>query len=71
MPEIRPNMRKINMLKAVLVQDTERPYIFHHRYGTLTVVAQTEVEAELKAKRLARGMPLVPAFTHQEATCQS
>lgn len=47
-------------------QDPEHPYVFRHQYGTLTVYAQSDTEAELKAKRLSRGMRVIPDFQKEQ-----
>ena len=41
-----------------------RPYLFHHRYGTLIIHhAENDPAGAVEyAERKARGMPLVPAF---------
>lgn len=39
--------------------DNERPYIFHHKHGTLTVFAQGPRLAFKKAIREARGLWLM------------
>jgi hypothetical protein len=42
--------------------DKERPFLFRHRYGTLTVYAVKQKKAVTKALKMAGGMPIVLAL---------
>lgn len=46
------------------LMDVERPFLFRHRYGTLTVYATKQKKAVLKAIKLAQGMPVMLALDH-------
>lgn len=43
-------------------EDTEHPFIFNHRHGTLTIHAIDGKTAIAEANKIARGLPLMPAF---------
>lgn len=40
-----------------------QPYVFNHLNGQLTIYAKGKNEAWRKAKKVAQGMHIVPAFT--------
>ena len=42
--------------------DKERPFLFRHRHGTLTVFATRQKKAVKKALKIANGMPIVLAL---------
>ena len=44
---------------AVKPMDTEHPFLFRHRHGTLTVFAKKQKAAVKKALRIANGLPIV------------
>lgn len=44
-------------------ENAEYPFVFNHRYGTVTYYAKDALAAVEVAKFKSRGMPVTPAFT--------
>lgn len=45
---------------------TDKPYVFHHIHGKLTVFASSPKAAIKRAKQMADGYRVVPAFATTE-----
>lgn len=50
------------MQVRVQEKDDRLPFLFHHQHGTVTVWAKDNIDACVKARTMAHGLPLRPAF---------